>query len=158
VKPTQYLGAALLFMWGCQVLPAATRTGEVKNIVLRDDVTAQEIAVNPGDEIRWINEQTRIVQIVFSDLQPDRQLSCKNNIGGIFTPSNTARIAPNETASICFQHAGFFRYIVRMETGLTFGQINVPGLIEVSVKSGEGAGPAKAHASDGTESMSGLFQ
>jgi plastocyanin len=121
VKTTQYLGVALLFMWGCQVLPTATRTGDVKNIILKDDVGAQEIVVNTGDEIRWINDQTRFVQIVFTDPRLDQELSCKNNIGGILTPSNTARMAPNETASICFRYPGLFRYIVRMETGLTFG-------------------------------------
>jgi plastocyanin len=105
-------------------LPGLTHSDENRgrqNIILKDDVGAQEIVVNTGDEIRWINDQTRFVQIVFTDPRLDQELSCKNNIGGILTPSNTARMAPNETASICFRYPGLFRYIVRMETGLTFG-------------------------------------
>ena len=158
MKPIQYLGVTLLFVLGCQALPTVTRTGDVTTIVISNDVAAQEIAVNPGDEIRWSNERTGFVQIVFSAPLLNNQLSCKNNIGGILTPSDTARLAPNETASVCFRNAGFFRYTVRTETGLTFGQISVPGLITVGGNSGEGAVPTNAHTSDRTGSMSALPQ
>ena len=158
LKPIQYLGVVVLFTSGCQALPTVTRTGDVKNIVIWADVGAREIAVNPGDEIRWSNERARFVQIVFTDPLLDKQLSCKNNIGGIVTSNDTARLASNETACICLRDAGFFRYTIRMETGLTFGQINVPGLIRVGGKSGDGAGPTNALTSDRTGSMSAIFQ
>jgi len=145
-------------MSGCQALPTVTRTGDVKTIILGEGAAGQEIAVNPGDEIRWVNEGTRFVEIVFNDPLLDRHLSCKNNLGGVLTPGDTARLAPNETASICFRDAGFFRYTVRMETGLTFGQINVPGLIKVEGKSGEGTEPTHAHTSDRTGATSASFQ
>jgi len=135
----RYLGVALVFVLGCQGLPTVTRTGDVKDIIIGDDLVAGEIAVSPGDEVRWVNKRTAPVRIVFIDPLLDKQLSCKNNIGGLMTPSDTARLATNETASVCFRDAGFPRYTVRMESALTTGEINVPGMIKVGGKGGQAA-------------------
>jgi hypothetical protein len=51
--------------------------------------------------------------------------------------SDTAQLPTNETASICFRDAGMFRYTVRMESGKTTGEINVPGVIKVGGQGGQ---------------------
>src|SRR5680860_1145417 len=109
MKPIRYLGGvALVFVLGCQGMPTVTRTGDVKDIMIGDDVTSGNIAVGPGDEVRWINKRTAPVRIVFLDPEWDKQLSCKNNFGGLMTRSDTAELATNETASVCFRDAGTF--------------------------------------------------
>ena len=55
------------------------------------------------------------------------------------TPSNTAQLGKNETASVCFRDPGYFRYIVRMESALTTGEINVQGVIKVGGQGGQAA-------------------
>jgi hypothetical protein len=140
----RYLGVGLLFLLGCQATPTVTRTGDVKDIIIGDDLAAAETFVNPGDEVRWVNKRTAPVRLVFIDPVSDKQLSCKNNIGGWMTPNDTARLATNETASACFRDAG------RMESALTTGEINVPGVIKVGGKGGQAVGQTSDQGSGRT--------
>jgi plastocyanin len=139
MNPIHYLGVALLFVLGCQAVPTVTRTGDVKDVIIGDDLSSREIAVNTGDEVRWINKRTQPVRVIFLDAGLAEQLSCKNNVGGWMTPSDTAKLGKNETASACFRDPGYFRYIVRMESALTTGDINVQGVIKVGGQGGQAA-------------------
>jgi len=150
MNPIPYLAVALLLAVGCQGTPTVTRTGDVKDIIIGDDLSSKEIAVNTGDEVRWINKRTLPVRVVFLDPVSDKQLSCKNNVGGWMTSSDTAQLGKNETASACFRDPGYFRYIVRMESAKTTGDINVQGVIKVG---GQG-GQAAAQTSDRTTDQS----
>src|SRR5512141_1278073 len=139
MNPIPYLGVALVFVLGCQSTPTVTRTGDVKDIIIGDELSSREIAVNTGDEVRWINKRTQPVRVIFLDAVLDKQLSCKNNVGGWMTPSDTAKLATNETASVCFRDPGYFRYIVRMESAKTTGDVNVQGVIKVGGQGGQAA-------------------
>lgn len=136
----RYLGFALVFVLGCQGTPTVTRTGDVKDIIIGDNLTSGDISVSPGDEIRWVNKRTAPVRVVFIDPVSDKQLSCNNNFGGWMTPSGTAQLATNQTASVCFRDAGTFRYTVRMESARTTGELNVPGVIKVGGQGGQAVG------------------
>ena len=140
MKPIRYLGVALLLLAGCQGTPTVTRSGDVKDIVVGDNLTSGEVAVGPGDEVRWVNKRTAPVRVVLLDPVSDKQVSCKNNFGGLMTPSDTAKLATNETASICFRDPGYFRYTVRMESARTIGELNVSGVIKVGGQAGRAAG------------------
>ena len=140
MKPIQYLGVALLLLAGCQGTPTVTRSGDVKDIIVGDNLTSGEVAVSAGDEVRWVNKRTAPVRIVFLDPVSDKQLSCKNNFGGLMTPSDTAKLATNETASVCFRDPGYYRYTVRMESARTTGEVNVSGVVKVGGHAGRAAG------------------
>jgi plastocyanin len=154
MNPILYLGVALVFVLGCQSTPTVTRTGDVKDIIIGDDLSSREIAVNTGDEVRWINKRTLPVRIVFLDPVSDKQLSCKNNVGGWMTPSDTAQLGKNETASACFRDPGYVRYIVRMESAKTTGDINVQGVIKVGGQGGQAAAQTSDQNSDRTTDQS----
>ena len=140
MNPFQYLCVALLLLAGCQGTPTVTRSGDVKDIIVGDNLTSVEVAVSPGDEVRWVNKRTAPVRIVFIDPVTDKQLSCKSNFGGWMTPSGTARLDINETASACFRDPGYFRYTVRMESARTTGELNVSGVVKVGGQASQGAG------------------
>ena len=135
MNPILYLGVVLLLVLGCQGTPTVTRTGDVKDIIIGDNLSSGEVVVSPGDEVRWVNKRTAPVRIVFLDPMADKQFSCKNNFGGLMTPSNTAKLATNETASACFRDPGYFRYTVRMESAGMTGEGNVPGVVKVGGQS-----------------------
>lgn len=137
MKAIGFLGFALVFVVGCQGMPTVTRTGDVKDIIIGDDLTSGHIAVGPGDEVRWINKRTAPVRIIFLDREWDKQLSCKNNFGGWMTRSDTAELATNETASVCFRDAGTFKYTIRMESVRASGDLNVSGIITVGGQGGQ---------------------
>jgi plastocyanin len=140
MNPIRYLGVALLFVLGCQGMPTVTRSGDVKDIIIGDNLTLTETAVNAGDEVRWINKRNAPVRVIFLDAVLDKQLSCKNNVGGWMIPSDTAQLASNQTASVCFRDPGYFRYIVRMESAKTTGDISVQGVIKVGGQGGQAVG------------------
>jgi len=127
--------AALLFMGGCESTPTVTRSGDVKDIIIGDNLSSGEVVANPGDEIRWVNKRTSPVRIILLNPVSDKQLSCKNNFGGLMTPSNTAKLSTNETASACFRDPGYIRYTVRMESADMTGERNVPGVVKVGGQS-----------------------
>ncbi len=141
----RYLGVALLLVLGCQGMPTVTRSGDVKDIIIGDTLTPSETAVNTGDEVRWINKRTQPVRVIFLDAVLDKQLSCKNNVGGWMTPRDTAQLATNETASVCFRDPGYFRYIVRMESAKTTGDVSVQGVIKVGGQGGQSLGQTNDH-------------
>ena len=125
----------LVFVAGCESMPTVTRSGDVKDIIIGDDLSPKEIAVNAGDEVRWINKRTAPVRIVFLDPAALKQLSCKNNVGGWMTPSDTAKLGKSETTSVCFRDPGYVRYTVRMESGDMTGEHNVSGVVRVGGQS-----------------------
>jgi len=147
MKPIRYLGLALLFVLVCQNTPTVTRTGDVKDIIIGDNLSAAEIMVNAGDEVRWVNKRAAPVRIIFLDPISDNQLSCKNNFGGLMTPSHTAKLSMNDTASACFRDPGYFRYTVRMESANMTGERNVPGIVKVG---GGGGNPSSQMSDQGT--------
>jgi hypothetical protein len=154
----RYLGiglAALVFMGGCESTPTVTRTGDVKDIIIGDNLTATEVSVNPGDEVRWINKRTAPVRLVFLDPAANEKMSCKNNLGGWMSRSDTTNLATNETASACFREVGQVQYTVRMKSALTTGEINVPGLIRVGGKQGDAAAQTREQGKGRTSSQAG---
>jgi plastocyanin len=122
--------AGLLGLMACSDLPTVTRTGAVKNVVIGDQLTPTELMVNAGDEVRWINKRNGPVRIVFLDGVSNR-LSCNKGFGGMTVKSGSAALDPNETVSICFKNPGYYRYMIRMESASTSGELNAPGAIRV---------------------------
>ena len=114
--------------------------GDVKDIIVGDNLMAGEVAVSPGDEVRWVNKRTAPVRIVFIDPLWNKQLSCKNNFGGLMTPNDTAKLGTNESASVCFRDPGYYRYTVRMESARTTGELNASGVVKVGGHGGRAAG------------------
>ncbi len=106
------LTAPLLYMAGCQSLPSAPRSGEMKEIVIGENLSPTELSVNTGDEVRWTNKHMVPVRIEF--LEPvDGKLSCHNNFGGVMTGRNAVTLGPNESASLCFREPIDSKYVVR---------------------------------------------
>ena len=140
MKAQQFMVAsALLILAGCQSfgggsgIPTVTRTGMVKDIIIREDVTPATVTVNPGDEIRWINKRQGEARVVFLDPVTE-MLSCQRNFGGLMGGDKnqyTAKLSSNDSASLCFRRAGDIKYVVRAESNLPSGEANIPGMIMV---------------------------
>jgi plastocyanin len=125
-------GAALSMglVLACSTLPTTTRTGAVRDVLIGDQLNPTEVMVSVGDEVRWINKRNGPVRIVFLDGVSNR-VSCNNGFGGVTHKSGAASLDPNETASICLENAGYYRYTIRMESGSMRGELNAPGAIRV---------------------------
>jgi plastocyanin len=133
------IGSALLILTGCQhslvreSMPTVTRTGEVKDVVILEEVSPTTVSANPGDEIRWINKRQGDVRVIF--LTPVmEQLTCQRNFGGIAPEQNqfTAKLGTNDTASLCFRNPTEVKYIVRAESSDPSGEKNIAGTIAIA--------------------------
>jgi len=133
------MGGVLLVMTGCQMfapgsdgMPTVTRTGMVKDIVIREDLTPATVTANPGDEIRWINKRQGTARVVFLDPVME-MLSCQRNFGGIGSSKTqyTAKLSSNDSASVCFRNPSQIRYVVRADSNLPSGELNIPGSITI---------------------------
>lgn len=123
------VAAQLLFMVGCQSLPSVTQSGDIKEIFV-SDLSLAEVSVNAGDEVRWINKRMTSISIVFP--QPvHAKLSCRNNFGGFYTGGIETTLGPDELASLCFHTPVSFQYVVRMQSALEDGKVNITGAIRV---------------------------
>ena len=134
------LGSALVMLGGCQTIggesmPTLTRTGEVKDVIVRESVDPTSVTVNPGDEIRWINKRQDTVRVIFLNPMTEN-LSCQRNFGGPLgfgTKRNeySTKLGPNETASVCFRDPGEVKYVVRAKSGDPIGEQNIAGTIAI---------------------------
>jgi plastocyanin len=134
------LGSALLLLAGCQSIggesmPTLTRTGDVKDVIIRDGVEPTSVTVNPGDEIRWINKRQGDVRVIFLNPMTEN-LTCQRNFGGPMgfgTKRNeySAKLGSNETASVCFRDPGEVKYVVRAASNDPIGEQNIAGVISI---------------------------
>jgi chemotaxis protein MotB len=131
------LGFSLLMLTGCQTIggesmPTLTRTGEVKDVIIREGVEPSSVTVSPGDEIRWINKRQGAVRVIFLTHMTEN-LACQRHFGGFGTKRNeySAKLSPNKTASVCFREAGEVKYVVRAESSGSSGEQNLAGTISI---------------------------
>ena len=130
------LTAALLV--GCAGMPLGSsglydtsRTGRVHDIKIgSDQVTPKKITVQPGDEIRWVNHRTSPVNIAFTD-PLDRKLTCERHFAQMTGLGHSTKIAPNQSASLCFAGPGSVTYTARMEANVPGNEIIDSGSIEI---------------------------
>lgn len=114
-------------------MPTVTRTGEVKDVVIREQLSPQTLTANPGDEIRWINKRLGNVRVVFLDPVTE-MLSCQRNFGGLMGADKnqfTAKLGSNDSASLCFKNSSEIKYVVRADSNLPTGEENIPGTINI---------------------------
>jgi len=141
------MGAALCALAACQHMglgekygtPTVTRTGEVKDVIIRDDnVSPAIVTAHPGDEIRWINRQQGDARVIFL-LPMEGQLSCQRGFGGVRSADKnqyTAKLGVNETASVCFKRPSEIKYVVRQNSNLSNGEEPIAGTIDISGRQG----------------------
>ena len=120
-------------LWPTARRLSSPRTGEVKDIVIQDNVSPAIVTANPGDEIRWINKRQGDARVIFL-LPVEGQLSCQRGFGGLMSANKnqyTAKLDSNETASVCFKFPLEIKYVVRADSNLPSGEINIPGAINI---------------------------
>lgn len=119
-------------------MPTLTRTGEVKDVVIREGVEPASVIVNPGDEVRWINKRQGDVKVIFLNPMTEN-LTCQRNFGGLMgfgTKRNeySAKLGSNETASVCFRDPGEVKYVVRAASNDPIGEQNIAGNISIGTR------------------------
>ncbi len=131
-------GAALLAMTvGCASIRGTdnisdtSRTGRIHTVNFETGMTPANLRVQPGDEIRWVNQRSTPVTVEFlGDALAD--VTCQRGFSSLLRrQQEAATIDPNESASLCFGKAGTVTYNARMESPVAGGQSIESGTIRV---------------------------
>jgi plastocyanin len=113
-------------------MEAGTKTGMVKNIVVKDTITPDSLTVRAGDEVRWINQRQESV-VVTVDGPLEHNVSCRNGFSKALGMGvdNSTTLASNETAGLCFTRVGTVNYSVRPSSEDKSGPARTQGSINV---------------------------
>ncbi|HMU29848.1 MAG: hypothetical protein KF854_10850 [Nitrospira sp.] len=136
------LALALVSLAACSSSPTAsktrsemdvgTKTGMVKNIVIKDTLTPDALTVRAGDEVRWINQRQDSVTVTI-DGPLEHNVSCRNGFSKALGMGvdNSTTLASNETAGLCFSRVGTVNYSVRPSSDTRTTMADTKGSITV---------------------------
>ena len=136
------LALALVSWAACSSSPTAsktrsemdvgTKTGMVKNIVIKDTLTPDALTVRAGDEVRWINQRQDSVTVTI-DGPLEHNVSCRNGFSKALGMGvdNSTTLASNETAGLCFSRVGTVNYSVRPSSDTRTTMADTKGSITV---------------------------
>ena len=129
---TVALAGLIMMLVGCASLPQTTRTGEIHQIGIEQDLSPVEITVKVGEEVRWVNSRSMDSRIDFLPATL-KNLSCQKGFRDFMgRMQESVSLKPNESASLCFSMAMEVKYNVRMDAGVPGREKTVSGMIRVT--------------------------
>ena len=113
-------------------MEAGTKTGMVKNIVIKETIMPDALTVRAGDEVRWINPRQGSVTVTI-DEPLEHNVSCRKGFSKAMGMGvdNSTTLSSNETAGLCFSRVGTVRYSVRPDEDAKTSLANTHGSITV---------------------------
>lgn len=139
------LGFELLVTLGCAShtpFPTSSLTGTILDVKISESLLPKEIVAKQGDEVRWVNTTSGLVDISF--VEPlDGRVSCQKGFvsagwGYLFAgePSEAefiivTTVHSNEYASLCFSAPGTYEYIAKMKTAAGSGTTSLAGTVRI---------------------------
>jgi plastocyanin len=116
---------------GTDSISDTTRTGAIHTVNFAEHMTPANLRVQPGDEVRWVNQRSTPVTVEFlGDALAD--VTCQTGFSSLLRrQQEAATIEANESASLCFGKVGLVTYNGRMESPVAGGQMIEAGTIRV---------------------------
>ena len=128
---------AMLSVSACVGLPTTGQTGRTAIVRITDEeVSPRDITVQPGDEVRLLNDRDRPAWIYFGRERP-KELSCQRGFSFFWGVEEVAMVKPGESASVCFSIAGTYGYWVQFQPtvqgGASIGEVNMPRSLPAAI-------------------------
>lgn len=116
---------------GTDSISDTTRTGAIHTVNFEERMSPANLRVQPGDEVRWVNQRSTPVTVEFlGDALDD--VTCQVGFSSLLRrQQEAATIEPNGSASLCFGKVGTVTYNARMESPVAGGQMIESGTIRV---------------------------
>ena len=131
------IGVALIATAGCAAIAgtggiaSTTRTGKIHDVKFEERMTPVNLQVQPGDEIRWVNQRSTPVTVEFLGDALDG-VTCQSGFSSLLRrQQESAQIEPNKSASLCFGKVGTVTYNARMQSPVAGGQLIESGTIQI---------------------------
>lgn len=125
------LCTALLAIGGCAGVSSTSRTGVIHEVRFEQRMTPANLRIQPGDEVRWVNQRSMPVTVEFlGDALDD--VTCQRGFDNLIgRQQEMTTIRPNQSVSLCFGNPGMVTYNARMDSPVAGGQIIESGTIDV---------------------------
>lgn len=112
-------------------IAGTSRTGVIHDVNFEQRMTPVNLSVQPGDEIRWVNQRSTPVTVEFLGNALD-EVVCQSGFSSLLRrQQESATIEPNESASLCFGRAGTVTYNARLDSPVAGGQMIESGTIRI---------------------------
>jgi plastocyanin len=116
---------------GTNSIADTTRTGTIHDVNFEERMTPVNLRVQPGDEVRWVNQRSTSVTVEFLGGSLE-DVTCQVGFSNrLRRQQETATIKPSESASLCFGTVATLTYNARMESPVAGGQTIESGTIRV---------------------------
>lgn len=116
---------------GTDSIADTTRTGKIHEVNFESRMTPTSLHVQPGDEVRWINQRSTPVTVEFLG-NALADVTCQRGFSSLFRrQQEVTTIEPNESASLCFGTVGQLTYNARMDSPVAGGEMIESGTIGV---------------------------
>ena len=116
---------------GTSGIATTTRTGVIHDVSFGERMTPVNLRVQPGYEVRWVNQRSTPVTVEFLGEALD-EVTCQSGFSSLLNrQQESATIEPNESASLCFGTVATVAYNARMDSPVAGGQIIESGTIRV---------------------------
>jgi hypothetical protein len=117
--------------YGCTSLPPSSRTAAVHDVKIEEGLSAENLLVQPGDEIRFINLRKQEALLEIPNLKAE-DLACQREFSNwMGSVHETVVLKSNESASLCFKKPAVMKYNVRVDTASAGTKKVFPGVIKV---------------------------
>lgn len=111
--------------------PQTTRSGDIQTVKIEREPEPDQLVVNVGDEVRWVNHRSLPVRLELVGEMHDT-LSCERGFSNFLGMKREfAVIAPNESVAACFSNVGVIKYNLRMDSALPGGKAISSGTVQV---------------------------
>ena len=125
------LCTALLGIAGCAGVSSTSRTGVIHDVRFEERLTPANLRVQPGDEVRWVNQRSMPVTVEFLGEALD-DVTCQRGFDNLIgRQQEITTIQPNQSVSLCFGNPGTVTYNARMDAAVAGGQMIESGTIHV---------------------------
>ena len=126
--------------YGCTSLPPNSRTAAIHDVRIDEGLSADNLLVQPGDEIRFINLRKEAAQVEIPNLKAEN-LACEREFSNwMGSVGEIVVLKTKKSASLCFNKPMVVNYIVRVETAIAGSMKALKGVVTVGTPS-----PLRAH-------------
>jgi plastocyanin len=117
--------------YGCTSLPPNSRTAGVHDVKIEEALSADNLLVQPGDEIRFINLRKEAAQVEIPNLKAEN-LACEREFSNwMGSVGEIVVLKPNTSASLCFNKPIVVNYLVRVDTPVAGSKKVMKGVVTV---------------------------
>ena len=108
--------AVLFITTGCGTASGSPKGTLLHTVKVGPDVQPLQINAGKNDEVRWVNERSQRVAVIFPK-SDEARISCRTGFRSLDNVLS-ADIAPHASASMCFSEPGKYDYVVRLDENL----------------------------------------